>query len=147
MLLVFVSFWQLGTCCLIDLKLPRALGLEDTWRTQGAAAHHTGAWTREKVLARKRPALWWGFQVITSDLSFPGPWFRPHSEIWKGGGLPPWPRTSIIFVLVLVQPHLAPQLHTWPLPTGWQEHSSREVYTRRGCWRPSNPLVSISVSL
>lgn len=132
MLLVLVSFWLSGTCGLIDLQVPRALCLVETWRTQGAAPHHTGARTREKVLARKAPSLLgvgWGrgSHLIVHP---PGLRCRPHSEIWKGGGFPPWHRTSIFFVLIIVQPHLAPRLYTWPSPTGSGEPSSRRVSYR-----------------
>ena len=127
MLLVLVSFWLSGTCGLIDLQVPRALCLVETWRTQGAALHHTGAWAREKVLARKTPSLLWGVRGSHLIVQPPGPRCRPHSEIWKGGGFPPWHRTSIFFVLVLVQSHLAPRLYTWPSPTGSGEPSCRGV--------------------
>ena len=132
MLLVLVSFWLSGTCGLIDLQVPRALCLVETWRTQGAAPHHTGARTREKVLARKAPSLLgvgWGrgSHLIVHP---PGLRCRPHSEIWKGGGFPPWHRTSIFFVLIIVQSHLAPRLYTWPSPTGSGEPSSRRVSYR-----------------
>ena len=41
----------------------------------------------------------------------PGPQCRPHSEIWKGGGFSHRHRTSIFFVLVLVQSRLVPRLY------------------------------------
>ena len=97
----------------------------ETWRTQGAAPHDTGDWTREKVLVKKAPSLLWGVQGSHLIVQLPGPQCSPHSEIWKGGAFPPWHRTSIFFVLVLVQSHLAPRLYTWPLPTGSGEPSSR----------------------
>ena len=121
MLLVLVSFWLSGTCGLIDLL--RALCLVETWRTP----YQTGAWVREKVLARKAPSLLWGVWGSHLIVHPAGPQWRPHSEIWKGGDFPPWHRTSIFFVLILVQSHLAPRLYTWPSPTGSGEPSSRGV--------------------
>ena len=125
MLLVLVSFWLLGTCGLTDLQVPRALCLVETWRTQGAALHHTGAWTREKVLARKAPSLLWGVRGSHLIVHPLGPQCRPHSEIWKGGGFPPWHRTSIFFFFVLVLS--SPVWFPGPTPTGSGEPSSRGV--------------------
>lgn len=130
MLLVLVSFWLSGTCGLIDLQVPRALCLVETWRTQGAAPHHTGARTREKVLARKAPSLLWGPQSYHLWLCTPqalgaGPTLRCGKEVAS------LPYTKLeYFVLVLVQSHLAPRLYTWPSPTGSGEPSSRRVSYR-----------------
>ena len=127
MLLVLVSFRQSGTCGLIDLQLPRALCLVETWRTQGVAPHHTRAWTREKLLDRKTPSLLWGVWGYHFWFCIPQSLVQAPLWVLERGGLPPWPTTIIIFVLVLVQPLLAAQLHIVPLPTGWGEPSSREV--------------------
>ena len=62
---------------------------------------------------------------FTSDCSSPGPRCRTHSEIWKGGGFPPWHRTSNFLFSSLS--HLAPRLYTWPSHTGSGEPSSRGV--------------------
>lgn len=128
MLLVLVSFWLSGTCGLIDLQVPRALCLVETWRTQGAAPHHTGAWTREKVLARKAPSLLWGVRSYHFWLCIPralgaGPTLRSGKEVAS------LPDTELVFffVLVLVQSHLVPRLYPWPSPTGSGEPSSRGI--------------------
>ena len=130
MLLALVSFWLSGTCGLIDLQVPRALCLVETWRTQGAAPHHTEARTREKVLAKKAPSLLGvgGRFGVHIWLYIPrafgaGPTLRSGKEVTS------LPDTELVyfFVLVIVQSHLAPRLYTWPSPTGSEEPSSRGV--------------------
>ena len=130
MLLALVSFWLSGTCGLIDLQVPRALCLVETWRTQGAAPHHTEARTRQKVLARKAPSLLGvgGRFGVHIWLYIPrafgaGPTLRSGKEVAS------LPDTELVyfFVLVIVQSHLAPRLYTWPSPTGSEEPSSRGV--------------------
>ena len=124
MLLVLVSFWLSGTCGLIDLL--RALCLVETWRTP----YQTGAWVREKVLARKAPSLLGvgGRFGVHIWLYIPrafgaGPTLRSGKEVTS------LPDTELVyfFVLVIVQSHLAPRLYTWPSPTGSGEPSCRGV--------------------
>ena len=100
MLLVLVLFWLSSTCGLIDLQVPRALCLLETWRTQRAAVHHTGARTREKVLARKAPSLLWGVQSYHFWLCIPwalgaGPTLRSGKEV------APLPDRELVFFFVL----------------------------------------------
>lgn len=75
----------------------------ETWRTQGAAPHHTGARTREKVLARKAPSLLgvgWGrgSHLIVHPRAFgAGPTLRSGKEVAS------LPDTELVFfVLVIV---------------------------------------------
>ena len=139
MLFALVSFWPSGPCGLIDLQLPRALCLVETWRTQGATLHHTGAWTREKVLARKVPSLmWWGSEL--SLLTVHGPRCRPHSEIWKGGGFPHWYRTSIFLSSSLSSPIWLPGSTLDPHPQDQESPVLEEFRTRRVSQRHSNSL-------
>ena len=144
MLLVLLSFWHSGTCGLIDLQLPGALCLVETWRTLGAAPYHTRTWTKEKILTRKTSSLLWGVRssllIVHPRVLGGGPALRSGKEmafplkkklVYIYSFLPRSASSPIWLPSSTLDPH--PQVKESPVP--------EKIHTRRGCWRPSNPLV------
>ena len=149
MLLVLVSLWHLGICGLIDLQLLRAFCQVETWITLGAALHHTGAWTRQKVLASRDPSMLWGVQsyhlwLCTAAPPSPAPphWPFVQAPLWalERRWLPSQTQKYYFFVLVLIQSHLPPSSILDPHPQDQENPFLEEFHTRRDSWWYPIPL-------